>query len=179
MRDVPPAEPLRHGTQKLRVGKHSGKTFAEIYTEDPGYCRWVHDTVMRGESSSDHMKVFSAYIQHRWLQSLSHIMQKAAPGCLKEHRLAVTGEPDEMMRPLLEGLIRVLGGEVVSGGRVGGLKNAATGIVIAGSKLWDGSSVEDSPKLRKAKEAGIKIMTVSDLLKIVGVGEPPVPGKGT
>eukprot|EP00933_Yihiella_yeosuensis_P017577 TRINITY_DN14657_c0_g1_i1.p1 TRINITY_DN14657_c0_g1~~TRINITY_DN14657_c0_g1_i1.p1 ORF type:complete len:238 (+),score=34.60 TRINITY_DN14657_c0_g1_i1:77-790(+) len=170
-----PEEQFVKGTHKLQIGKFAGKTFSEIYAEDPNYCLWVTTTVMTGEKVPDSMKVFAAYIQYRWMAAITHIMKNATPGCLSGQLLVVSGEPETMPRSALEGLIRLLHGEVVYSTRLNpsGKKPVATGVVLAGSKLHDGRPVADSPKAKKAAQAGIPISTFEDLLKQAGITEVP------
>ena len=46
----PSADPL--DDDLATFGKHMGKTYAQIYESDQGYCDWVMQTVSHGESSS-------------------------------------------------------------------------------------------------------------------------------
>ena len=46
----PSADPL--DDDLATFGKHMGKTYAQIYASDPGYCEWVMQTVSQGESAN-------------------------------------------------------------------------------------------------------------------------------
>ena len=43
------AEPLDEDL--ITFGKHMGKTYAQVYVDDPGYCEWVMTTVAQSEGS--------------------------------------------------------------------------------------------------------------------------------
>lgn len=152
----------------MKFGKYAEQTHAEVYDKDQQYCKWVVDTVTKGQSDSKDSALFAAYVQNRWLQLHSKILKKAKPGSLSGQRFLVTGEPEELPRPVLEGLIHVLGGEVV----VSSKRKSATGIVVAGSKIRDGRPVEESPKLQEArKTAGMEVITLEELLRRVSTSE--------
>eukprot|EP00930_Biecheleria_cincta_P089571 TRINITY_DN78904_c0_g1_i1.p1 TRINITY_DN78904_c0_g1~~TRINITY_DN78904_c0_g1_i1.p1 ORF type:complete len:265 (+),score=45.71 TRINITY_DN78904_c0_g1_i1:35-796(+) len=166
----PPSDPLASGMRKMKFGQYAEQSHAEVYDKDHQYCKWVVETVTKGQTDTKDAAIFAAYVQHRWLRLHGEILKKAKPGCLSGQRLVVTGEPEILLRSVLEGLIHVLGGEVIATVPTGsGKQKPATGIVIAGSKLRDGRAVEKSPKLQKAKEAGIKVMTLEELLRVVGI----------
>ncbi|CAE7026736.1 unnamed protein product [Symbiodinium natans] len=156
---------LASGQHRMRVGKYKGKTFAEIYAEDPQYCKWACDIALTGENTNDSLKVFAAFVQHRWLLAVRDLCRQARPNSLRSQRLAVTGQPDEITRELLEGFIRILGGEVVSQVSPGS-KPPATGVVVAGSTLYGGKPVQESSKLEKAAAAGVPVMTMEDLRRL-------------
>ncbi|OLP93137.1 hypothetical protein AK812_SmicGene25006 [Symbiodinium microadriaticum] len=159
---------LASGQQTMKVGKYKGKTFTEIYAQDPQYCRWVCDIALTGEKTTDSLKIFAAFVQHRWLLAIRDLFRESRPNSLRSHRFvlldvkAVTGQPDDMSRELLESFIRVLGGEVVSQVAPSS-KPAATGVVVAGSTLYGGKPVQQSSKLEKAAAGGIPVLTLEDL----------------
>ncbi|CAJ1364184.1 unnamed protein product [Effrenium voratum] len=114
LRPAPNASALarpQRGTMGPLWRKYQGKTFADIYQEDPQYCRWACDVALKG-NSSDAMKIFAAYVQHRWLLALNNLLKHAQPNSLTGHSLATTGENDELMRSVIESYIRILGGNV-------------------------------------------------------------------
>jgi len=143
----------------MKIGKHQGKTFAEIYSEDPQYCRWACKTALTESSSS--MTTFAAYVQHRWLLAIHDLLKQARPDSLKGQQLAVTGEPEELSRSIIEDLIPLLGGKVLRS-KVSG----ATGIV-AGSKLWNGEGVDQSAKMQEAKSAKVPVLSMDDFHALV------------
>ena len=80
--------------------------------------------VRKEPSSGTAMKVFAAYVQHRWLSALDGLLKGAQPNALKGQQVAVTGEPEElsplvgvqamacnMRRTTIESLIKALGGK--------------------------------------------------------------------
>lgn len=152
----------------MKIGKHQGKTFSEIYSEDPQYCRWACKTALTGESSSSSMTTFAAYVQHRWLLAIHDLLKQARPDSLKGHQLAVTGEPEELSRSIIEDLIPLLGGKVLTS-KVSG----ATGIV-AGSKLWNGEAVDQSAKMQQAKSAKVPVLSVDDFHALVASNKEKV-----
>lgn len=153
----------------MKFGKYAELTHAEVYDKDQQYCKWIVESVTKGESSSNTSVIFATYVQYRWLLLHGKILKKAKPGCLIGQRFLVTGEPEEFPRPVLEGLIQVLGGEVVASSK----RKSATGIVVAGSKQWDGRAVEESPKLQEArKTAGMEVITLEELLRRVSTSKP-------
>ena len=42
-----------HGSDQLGFGKYSVKTYAEVWTTDPGYCTWARNTVKEPDSTCD------------------------------------------------------------------------------------------------------------------------------
>ncbi|CAJ1459437.1 unnamed protein product [Effrenium voratum] len=136
--------PLAEGQAKMKIGKYQGKTFADIYQEDPQYCRWACDVALKG-NSSDAMKIFAAYVQHRWLLALNNLLKHAQPNSLTGHSLATTGENDELMRSVIESYIRILGGNVSR------RLSDATALVTLGPRIFDGRPVKESPKMKEEK----------------------------
>eukprot|EP00913_Durusdinium_trenchii_P025331 g23781.t1 len=112
--------------------------------KDPQYCQWVCKAALTTDSSGDSLKIFAAYVQHRWLLSLQNLVSQAKANSLLGQQLVVTGEPTELTRSTLEGLIRILGGKVTS------KISEATAIVVAGSKQWNGEPVSESTKMQQA-----------------------------
>eukprot|EP00439_Symbiodinium_sp_Y106_P055861 s2154_g7.t2 len=159
---------LASGQQTMKVGKYKGKTFTEIYAQDPQYCR-------TGEKTTDSLKIFAAFVQHRWLLAIRDLFRESRPNSLRSHRFAVTGQPDDMSRELLESFIRVLGGEARQPPKhseaecfslfsvAPSSKPPATGVVVAGSTLYGGKPVQQSSKLEKAAAGGIPVLTLEDL----------------
>ncbi|CAK9062328.1 unnamed protein product [Durusdinium trenchii] len=152
----PASPPLADGKVLMKVGKYRGKAFADIYSEDPQYCQWVCKAALTTDSSGDSLKIFAAYVQHRWLLSLQNLVSQAKANSLLGQQLVVTGEPTELTRSTLEGLIRILGGKVTS------KISEATAIVVAGSKQWNGEPVSESTKMQQAIARDIPLLTVDD-----------------
>ncbi|CAK9062330.1 unnamed protein product [Durusdinium trenchii] len=133
----PASPPLADGKVLMKVGKYRGKAFADIYSEDPQYCQWVCKAAL-------------------WLLSLQNLVSQAKANSLLGQQLVVTGEPTELTRSTLEGLIRILGGKVTS------KISEATAIVVAGSKQWNGEPVSESTKMQQAIARDIPLLTVDD-----------------
>ncbi|CAE7438665.1 unnamed protein product [Symbiodinium sp. CCMP2592] len=77
---------LASGQQTMKVGKYKGKTFTEIYAQDPQYCRWACEIALTGEKTTDSLKIFAAFVQHRWLLAIRDLFRESRPNSLRSHR---------------------------------------------------------------------------------------------
>eukprot|EP00746_Dinoflagellata_sp_MGD_P060955 gnl/MRDRNA2_/MRDRNA2_25829_c0_seq1.p1 gnl/MRDRNA2_/MRDRNA2_25829_c0~~gnl/MRDRNA2_/MRDRNA2_25829_c0_seq1.p1 ORF type:complete len:152 (-),score=27.09 gnl/MRDRNA2_/MRDRNA2_25829_c0_seq1:170-604(-) len=105
---------------------------------------------------------FVAYIHYRWLQGNAappeSICVSGRKGCLSQMSFAITGSPVEMMRPVLEDLIRFFGGSVRPG------VSSKTAFLVLCPVGRHGKGPENTTKYRQAERLGVPIVPVAELL---------------
>eukprot|EP00438_Fugacium_kawagutii_P021120 Skav213910 [mRNA] locus=scaffold1439:213536:224696:- [translate_table: standard] len=86
-RQTSASSPLSKGEVVMKVGKHQGRTFAEIYSEDGPGDTGVGRQCGNARMEESGMVTFAAYVQHRWLLSIHNLLKQARPDSLKGQRL--------------------------------------------------------------------------------------------
>lgn len=172
---------MKSGQQRLTAGKHMGKSFEQLFLEEPDYCQWVVDQVLTSPKSAESFKSLAIYVLDRRLdtpgwdkvreEGMVQALRDVKPGCLEGKRFVITGEPASMSRPFLQAIIRVLGGKITLSAGKGAKTEAPDFILLAGTKSFDGKPVEDNKKLCEARQNKVKEITLEEFLQLVKSSE--------
>jgi len=149
------------GMKSLGGGKYADSTYADVFENDPNYCKFVVEYGLSETNTKAWYWPFIAYVQQRWL--LGHLPPEmfkwtGKKGCLQGASYAITGMPSEMTRLTLEALIDFFGGRVLSA------VSGKTSYLIVCGKGTNGRAAETGAKYQKAQQLGIPIIRVADLL---------------
>jgi hypothetical protein len=153
------------GNKVLGGGKYPDKTYAEVFKNDPLYCKWIVEWGTTECSKRDGWQwPFIVYVQHRWLTGdyeppVSKIELTAQRMCLEGASFAITGRTVEMPRHILEELICFFGG------RVSTSLSSKTTYLIVGEPHFGGASLETGAKYAKAVQLDVPRLKVAELLE--------------
>jgi len=154
------------GQRCVDFGKYNARTFADVFENDPGYCRWLVDLALEKNNSSGSTWPFVAYIQNRWLtdspQGARHpqtFKMQAVKGCLRGCSFVITGRPAQMPRHVLEQLIEFFGGDVKTS------VTSKTDYLILGKDHVGSPSIESGAKFAAAKKHDVPRIPVEELLE--------------
>lgn len=159
-----PATPfVASGKRVLGGGQYAGLTYAHVFEMQPAYCEYLTNWAME-KSTTDEAWYwpFVAYVNYRWFQG-DHAKSEPVSvcgrkDCLSKMTFVITGSPIEMMRSVLEDLIRFFGGSV--GPRV----TSKTNFLVLCSVERHGRGPENTTKYQQAEHFGVPIVPVAELL---------------